>query len=488
MAGRSISDLLARLIALRRGWPWLLAVSLCAVSLAAFWPGVAMYDSVAQYRQAIAGQYDDWHPPAMALLWSLFGARGTAPMFAVQMALYWLGFGSVVAALAHAGRHRAAVGVIAVALSPVLLGWQMVVLKDTQMLGALIGATGIAAWWRMRGAPMPGVAVGIVVVLIGYAMLVRANAVFAAVPMAIGLIDWPCRLPCRIAAGIVAIGIVLGVAPIINHDVLGAEPSGVERTQALYDLAGIAVHVPESTDIGLTRAEARAVIARHCWSPFFWDPLGDDRRCASTLARLRQLPVGTLYKTLALAALHHPLAYAGARLAHLDSTERWLVPIGWPGAAPPAISEPNDLHLGDPGRAALAWQEAARLVAATPLAWPIVWVVVAVAALAVGARDLSATGRLGIALLASALTLEASFAIFSIASDLRYHLWPMVATMIGVILITDRRWPPLAVRGVGAALLIVIGAGTAARMLLPAPPQTYAGMLTWSANASINPG
>ena len=61
--------------------------------------------------------------------------------------------------------------------------------------------------------------------------------------------------------------------------------------QALYDLAGIAARVPDGTAIALTPAEADAVIARHCASPYFWDPLGDDAHCGETMARLRSLPV-----------------------------------------------------------------------------------------------------------------------------------------------------------------------------------------------------
>jgi hypothetical protein len=193
---------------------------------------------------------------------------------------------------------------------------------------------------------------------------------------------------------------------------------------------------------------------------------------------LRALPTGTLYVTLASAALHHPIAYAGHRLVHLNSTDRWLVPFHWPSAAPPAASEPNTLGLANPGAAAHAWEALTAVVVETPLGWPIAWIVVAITALAASlSRPRDPVRDLATALLVSALALEASFAVLSIASDLRYHLWPMIATAVASVLLADRP-PPRRLFAIGVgALLLVVGSGIAARVLLPQPPQTYAGML-----------
>ena len=50
------------------------ALVLCMAALGLFWPGVALYDTVAQYRQVVSGQFDDWHPPIMARLWRVMHA------------------------------------------------------------------------------------------------------------------------------------------------------------------------------------------------------------------------------------------------------------------------------------------------------------------------------------------------------------------------------------------------------------------------------
>ncbi len=143
----------------------------CGVgSLLLFWPGFALYDTVAQYAEVVSGEYNDWHPPVMARLWAVLRATvggGAGPMFAGQMTLYWLGLGLVAAALAEIARRRAAAAGLLVGVWPPFLGWQAAVLKDAQMAGAMLAAVGIVGWWRLRGGGVPGWAWALVTVLLG---------------------------------------------------------------------------------------------------------------------------------------------------------------------------------------------------------------------------------------------------------------------------------------------------------------------------------
>lgn len=459
-------------------WPLAAAALIAALTIAAAWPGVATYDTAAQFGEVLSGAYDDWHPPAMARWWAVLHAvfgGGTGPMLVMQVALAWLGLGLVAAALVRRGDGMAGAAVLACGLLPVFWVWQIAVLKDAQMLGAALAGVGLVAWWRLAGVRVPRWGWALAGVAFGYATLVRANAVFAIAPLVAMLAVTRRRTRAAWAAAMMLAA--LGAMQIVNHEVFGAVDTGVRTTQPRFDLAGIAVRVadPAVTRIGVAQVEALRI--GHCVKPFFWDPLGDGP-CADAEAALADLSVTQLYVTLARAILHHPVAYAEQRIAHLNSTERWLVPAGWPDAWPPSTAEPNPVGLRGPGPAAAWWIGASAWLAESPLAWPIVWTVAAIVALVAAARRRPSPRReLAMALLISALTLEASFAIISIASDLRYHLWPMVATALAVVLLADHRPSRRMMLGAGAGLALVIVTGATSRMTLPPAPASYRAML-----------
>ena len=445
-----------------------------------------MYDSVGQFRQALSGRYEDWHPPIMARLWGLlhgaFGGRG-GPMLALQMGLYWLGFGLIADALVSTGKWRASVAVLMLAASPLLLGWQTAILKDSQMLGALATAVGLIAARRLRGRNLPLPSLVPLALLFAYAILVRANAVFAVVPLVILLAPRPANWPAKLAAIAVLTLAVIAVSPLINHRLLGASPSAVEKTQPLYDLAGIGVRAPQGSPF--TPEELATISAKHCVKPFFWDPLGDESGCQEQIERLQSEPAATLYTAWARAVVAHPVAYARHRLAHWNSTERWQVSPGLIGATPPRASEPNDIGLATPSSSISdAIQRAGAVEAGTPLGWPIVWTFLALCgfSVAVERRETSA-GGIALALAGSALAMEASFLVVSIASDLRYHLWAMTASALALILLADgtrlRRAPVVIAALVLAA---IIAAGLQTRATLPLAPDSYAAMVASRTN------
>lgn len=464
---------------LGRSWPLLAALLLAATMIAAGWPGLAQYDSVEQFRQVLSGRYDDWHPPVMARLWSLLHVLGggARPMMVLQIALYWLGLGLLAGGLVRTGRSRAAVMALAVGALPGFAVWQWVVLKDVQMFAAMLAAVGIVGWWRLRAERVPLVAVATVILLLGYATLVRANALFATVPLAVMLLPhggWPTRLMLTL----VAMAAVVMLTPPIDADLFDAAPSGVRRTEPLFDLAAIAVRTGDADATGIDPAGIAALRHDRCVKIYFWDTLGDGP-CADAVADLASRPAGAMYLQLAHAAIRHPVAYAEHRLAHFNMTQRWLVGRGLMDNWPPSRSQPNKQGLGDPGPLASWWIVSTAALADTPLGWPIVWLTIVVAALVEALRrNASSLRDLALALVISALALEASFVAISIAADLRYHLWPMIAAALGTILLFAEHRPARAVLVMGAvALSLVVATGIAARLILPSAPNGYPAML-----------
>lgn len=409
------------------------------------WPGIAVYDTVRQYEQALAGSYDDWHPPVMARLWGALLALhlgGSGPLLLIQIGLYWGGIGLIAAALARTGARRAGWAALLAGLSPLVVDWLLVVVKDAQMVAAMVAAVGLVGWYRLLGRALPRIVVALVVVLLGYAMLVRANAVFAVVPLAFALLGWPGlrRWPARAAVLLLATLIAIGGSDVVNHRLLGAERSHVERTQAIFDLGGIAHFAGLRTMPGVPEREWAEAERKRCYMPFYWDSLGDPAQCGAIGSRfLTMTGPSPIMRDWVVAIATHPLAYAEHRLAHLNATLRIGAHYDELSATAPADSEPNPYGLGRPdGPIMHGLQPAAEIVAETPLGSPAVWLV-AVAAIGWTLRGTvrQPARDLGLALALSAMLMTASFAVVSIASDLRYHLWLMTATGLAAVLLAS---------------------------------------------------
>lgn len=455
----------------------IVATLLTGITLAFFWPGVASYDSVVQYQQVLSGQYDDWHPPAMARLWAIFHGlawHDQTPMFVLQVLLYWSGLALFAGALARRGQAIAALFVLLLGIWPPLLGWQIAVLKDAQMTGALAAATGLASWWRLDDRRLPPWAAALVLVLLGYATLVRFNAAFATVPLAFGLLGgWRWDRPLLQAMLVLAAtGAVIGALTPINQRLLEAKPSGVERSLPLFDLAGIAHRagphaVPQVPARLWRRAEAKG-----CLTPILWDPIGDDKACGYIVDTLqRAAPDKTLRNVWLEAIATHPLAYAVHRIAHWNSEMRLWMPSTMPGTGPLAQSEPNTVGLASPDKRIGGFQKLGHTLASSTAGAPILWFTVALGVLFCTWPARDGAGGVAVTLALSAIVTELAFGVVGVASDYRYHCWGMVAAGLALLAATGTRAAPRRVLLAALAVAIVAAVVTVARItLLPALP------------------
>ncbi len=422
-----------------------IAIGMSALALLAlghallFWPGIMTWDAIRQYGQALSGQYDDWHPPAMNWLWRQLGifAAGPGPMLVLQVALYWGGTGLWAAAAWQRGQRRTAMGICLLALSPIALVLVGTVLKDSLFAGALLLASGLLAVagpgaWRVRLASA--------LILIAAATL-RFNAVPACLPVLLLALPeaWRRTLP-RLAGSALLAGVPLVLALPLANAALNAKRSGVELSLVIYDLGGIGRFsganvfppTPERNPVAVNAA---------CYSPVSWDryawwgaePCGIGFEALQTPLRSGHGPYGWW----AAAVLSHPLAYTQHRLAHFDRNVRFIVhDADLPGLS--LASDPNPWGFAMPtSNARTAIAAAATWLLTTPLGWPICWLALGVGLLVL--RPSLADGDPAVALAWSAVLYGFSYLPLSVASEVRYHFWTIAAVGIAALLTLARR-------------------------------------------------
>lgn len=231
------------------------AILSAAATLALRWPGELTTDTQTQLGEAIHGSITDWHPPITPWLWRLIGTTSGA-MLTLQVALHWFGIACLALSVNRAGSARWAWIMLLVGLSPISLFFITVIQKDMLLTSFFIAAFGLAALVRNNVAPG---ALGFV------GTLARWNGIFA-FPALFFVRRPTVSLVGMLTISAVAVAVLIPVTSFINHDVLMARRTGVERSLQFYDLAGIAHYSATSRCCPSTRG-------RHCPAT---------RRCSGT--------------------------------------------------------------------------------------------------------------------------------------------------------------------------------------------------------------
>jgi len=416
-----------------------LCVILAFVQLAAFRWGVTTPDSVVQYGQALSGRYDDWHPPVTAWLWRqlLSVAPGGAGFLLFDVLLYWAAAGLLAEALRRAHGWGAAALPILFALAPIPFGQVGAILKDPLMACLLLMATALLGW-REQGLARRAAWIAVPLILLAGAT--RINGLFAALPllMLAAPRGWLRRPTPFVATATAAMLLLFGASWALNEAMLRPHHSRPILSLVNFDLAGIVARGGPNGYPGLDDASARA-LTRHCYDPRLYGAHDEDRCAAAEdsladhVARTGDSPVGIWLN----AVIPAPGAYLRHRLDHLNWNWRLAVPAV-PDDAVYMMSAPNALGLDFlPNGWTRTVVGAARAMAASPLGRPATWLAVAIALLLAAPRLRSR--RLVTALAASALLYGGAYALVSVAPDLRYNLWTMLAGMVGLAFLLAER-------------------------------------------------
>lgn len=436
-------------------WLPLIIAPLFAFQLFAFHWGVVTPDTLFQWGQAVSGRYDDWHPPATTWLWRqlMVLGPGTAPILLVQLALYWAGVWLIADALRRRASPWAMAAVVGIAALPIPLGQLCAILKDPLLAACCMAALGLALRFPNRKP-----ALGAALVLLIFASATRFNAAFATAPLLCLWLPqrWTAR-PARLITMLAGAALLLGGAGwLIDSVVLRPHRSQPIFSLVNFDLAGIVAHGGAGVYPGMNRATEAALAAR-CYDPGQFDPTYRDD-CDAAEQALRDHAAASGRGALSIwagAIVHAPLAYARHRLAHLNRNARFLVASVPDDAVYIMVTPANPYGLSfHEGPAAAAVYHGAGWLAWSPLGRPATWLAVAAGLLATASR--LPGGRIVAAAAGSALAYGLAYGAVSVAPDLRYNLWTMLAATIALtIAAADRPGRRLLAALLPAAIVVL---------------------------------
>ena len=451
-----------------------MAATLFACNLALQFPGLMTNDSVNQYAEAVSGSYTDWHPPVMAWLFSVLLRLhdGPAPLFVLHLVGYWAGWWLLADATRRGGRANLAFLILLAGLFPTFVFLNASVTKDVGMAAAWLPAVGLLYWYRTQDKRVPLTAGLAIAALLAYGTLVRSNAVFALGPLllfAFAPAGWLRNTRLMIAAVVVAV-IAIPLTQQANRILFQPVERQAVHSLFLFDLAGIAAHEGDASLLA-PRANLSAEELSRCYTPYWWDSFSPWGSCGGKVSRPDDdhathgdgLPMQWA-RTIAA----HPTAYVIHRLKHFNSALMFAVPLKHirltpeyrtdnPAFKPLETVTPRDVRFD--------------LVRKNPTVWPVTWVAWAMVLLAFLARAESSPAVLMARTLAvSALGYAGAYLVIGVATDVRYHYWTVLATVVATLVVLPslgagyRRHSPVLLGGT-AAVAIVIALALAARLL-----------------------
>jgi hypothetical protein len=419
-----------------------------ALSLS-FWPGIMAWDSGRQYAQALSGHFDDWHPPLMEWIWRLLISLMPGPglMLTLQLGIYSAALGFLAYRTWQHGHRRQAAWLAATGLFPPTLLLMATVIKDSLMAATLLAAFVFLGRFCDTGNRLSRF-IGVGLVLI--ASCLRFNAFLAGLPLLLMAMPTHWARHRGRAAMVIAgaTALLLLIMPMANW-LLHAKRSGVELSLVIFDLGGITAHgggnaFPPMAIRNPIEVNQGCYLAER-WDRYSWwvDPLCPIQFVTVSSVFTEQRINPELFWIKAILA--HPLAYVAHRLDHWNIASQFLVRKAderWITSA----SDPNDWGFRvEPNLANRAISAAVWAVNSTPAGWPCWWL-----ALSFGLVMLSRRlhqSRQMLALSGSALLYDLGYGVFSVAAELRYYCWSMMAALIATVMFVGRwRETPVALR------------------------------------------
>jgi hypothetical protein len=416
-----------------------------AFTVLVFYPGYLTRDATFVRGYVETWYLGDWQSPLMTIVWRLIDpiSPGTGSIFLLMAALYWLGFATLAVAVARRSGGLA-FAVLLLALVPPAFMLLAMIWRDILFGTAWLLAGAVVYFAADRSGPSHWAVRGVALVLVGFGILLRPNAIMAA-PLLIAYLAWPARFEWKRAALLFIPVLVAGYAliQIVYYGILAVHRNNPLHSLVVFDLGGITYFTRENQFPVLWSADGYedALLITQCYDPARWDSYWTRDPCQFVMNRLQNkddVVFGTsrLAWSWLRAVAAHPLAYLRHRLNFL-----WTFLAG----ANPTL-ELERLKFVD--RVPLARNQYFLAIVAlhdvlrsSALFRVGTWLAFATAVGVLAWRGRATPpGAFAISVAASGIAYILSFGVFGVAADFRYAYWCVLASLAGLI-------PALVARG-----------------------------------------
>lgn len=403
-----------------------------ALTLYIFYPGVWTFDARYLYQDITKGFVGDWQSPVVLVLWSLIDpiAPGTASLFLLTAALYWLAFGLLALTLARRSRELALL-VLLLALSPPAFVFVGIIWRDVlfAVLWLLAAALVFAFADRSRMTLTPVQAVGLA--LLAFGVMLRPNAL-AAAPILAGYILWPRYFSWRrVAICYVPLALGLyGLVHLVYYGVIGATRQYPLHSIMVFDLGGISHFAKGNMFPGSWTAEETALITDRCYQPTEWNIYWTVGPCKFVMPRLEDGKIfGSPVMTNAWkeAIISHPSAYLQHRAAFMwtfltgANLTMWTIDVD---------DTSKSAFTNNPQLMAISRLHDA--LKPTPLFRAGTWLLLNTAlCLFAWRRRHTPAGAFVLGVCGSAMCYMMTFFVVGVAADFRYAYWAVLAGLTG---------------------------------------------------------
>ncbi len=411
-----------------------LAAAGFGLTLLIFYPGIMTYDAKFVYEYIAKHTLEDWQSPVMTVLWALIDpiAPGSASMFLLTAAAYWLAFGLLGFALAGRSAALGALPPLLALLPPafVFVGviWRDVLFAVTWLL-AIVLTFAVTSGPPKRRVPIQIIAFA----LCCLGVLLRPNSIIAAPLLAIYIV-WPLQMRWKRTAilYIPAIAAFFGLVQFIYYGALGATRQHPLQSIMIFDLGGIS-HFTKENQFPVTWNERdTALLLNGCYRPTEWDLYWRLEPCEFVMRKIEKeeklfgTPVIT--NAWASAIARHPIAYLEHRASFMwnflgnPNLTMWVADI----------EKPDETVF--PERPAFAVLMVVHDVLKPTVFFRVgFWLLacLAIFGLALRRRD-TPEGAFSIAVCGSASLYVLTFFSVGVASDFRYGYWTVLASIAGL--------------------------------------------------------